>query len=109
MAAGRPGRQSGWPVPRLDGFAKLVGRFIPRAMFEGLPQRQRVFTPWVTFCAFLVQVLQRDCACREIVQRVQASRLMLGKAAASNNTSAYCQARGKLGLATPFARLMKRW
>lgn len=101
LHGGRAARQAErLACSRLDGFAKLVGRFVPRRLFDGLPQRQRVFTPWVTFCAFLVQVLQRDCACREVVQRVQASRLTLGKAAPSTNTSAYCQARGKLKMQT---------
>lgn len=47
-----------------------------------------------------MQVLQRDCACREVVRRVQASRLALGKPARSANTSAYCQARAKLEIGT---------
>lgn len=85
---------------RFDGVSRLVGRFVPRRIFEALPQRQRVFTQWVTFCAFLMQVLQRDCACREAVRRVQVSRLTLGKRAPSANTSAYCQARGKLEIGT---------
>jgi hypothetical protein len=86
--------------PRFDGFAKLVGRYVPRRVFDSLPQRQRVFTPWVTFCAFLTQVLQRDGGCREVVQRVQAFRVSQGEAAPSANTSAYCQARAKLGMET---------
>ena len=81
---------------RFDGFAKLAGRFLPRRALDGAKHRERVYTPWVTFCAFLSQVLQRDCGCREVVQRVQASRLSRGKEAPSANTSAYCQARAKL-------------
>jgi hypothetical protein len=39
----------------LDGLAGVVARFIPAAVFAGVGQRRRVFTPWVTFCAFLGQ------------------------------------------------------
>ena len=35
-------------------------------------QRNRVYPPWVTFIAFLGQVLSRGSACREAVRRVQA-------------------------------------
>lgn len=83
-----------------DGFAKLAGRFVPRRALDTVEHRERIYTPWVTFCAFLSQVLQRDCGCREVVQRVQASRLSRGKQAPSTNTSAYCQARAKLEVAS---------
>ena len=75
---------------RFDGFAKLVGRFLPRRALDGAKHRERVYTPWVIFGAFLSQVLQRDYGCREVVQRVQASRLSLGKKAPSANISPYC-------------------
>ncbi len=52
----------------LDGLAALVGRFIPAEIFEPEDgQRRRVFPPWVTFIAFLGQVLSRGSACRESV------------------------------------------
>jgi hypothetical protein len=85
---------------RFDGFSNLVGRYLPRRTLDGVEHRERVYTPWVTFCAFLSQVLQRDCGCREVVQRVQASRLSRGKRAPSASTSAYCQARAKLEVAS---------
>jgi hypothetical protein len=45
---------------KLDGFSALVGRFIPRArVAKQADGRDRVYTPWVTFCAFLAQVLDR--------------------------------------------------
>src|SRR5690554_5608202 len=52
-------------VTPLDGLAGVVARFIPAAVFAGVGQRQRIFTPWVTFCAFLGQSLQRGASCRE--------------------------------------------
>ena len=57
----------------LDGLAKVITRFIPQRWFAGEGQRQRVYTPFVTFCAFSGQVLQRDASCRAAVRRVQAS------------------------------------
>lgn len=81
---------------QLDGFSRMVSKFIPRGMFAGQGQRDRIFTPWVTFCAFLGQVLQRDCACKETVRRVQAWRTVRGKAAPSLSSSGYCQARSGL-------------
>lgn len=81
---------------RLDGFSRMVSKFISRGLFAGQGRRDRVFTPWVTFCTFLAQVLQRDCACREAVNRVQAWRTARGKAAPSLSTAGYCQARGRL-------------
>jgi len=85
---------------RLDGFGKLVARLIPKSLFESDGERDRVYTPWGTFLAFLSQVLQRDGGCQEAVHRVQALRRSLGQSVPSSNTAAYCTARGKLVLAT---------
>lgn len=44
----------------LDGLAALVGRFVPPMIFDpAADQRRRVYSPWVTFIAFLGQVLSR--------------------------------------------------
>jgi hypothetical protein len=81
----------------LDGLAALVGRFIPAALFEPEgEQRRRVFTPWVTFIAFLGQVLSRGSACRETVRRVQAWAMASRRPVPDDSTSAYCQARSRL-------------
>lgn len=84
---------------RLDGLAGLVARFIPEELFApGEGQRARVYTPWVTFIAFLGQVLSRGSACREAVRRVQAWRVAGKREAPDESTSAYCQARARLPL-----------
>jgi hypothetical protein len=81
----------------LNGLAALVNRFIPQELFAiGDDQRERVYTPWVTFTAFLGQVLTRGSTCREAVRHVQAWCVSEGCPAPNNNTSAYCQARGRL-------------
>lgn len=83
----------------LDGLAALVARFIPAEVFVPLAgQRERVFTPWVTFVAFLGQVLSRGSACREAVRRVQAWCVATKQAVPDESTSAYCQARARLPL-----------
>lgn len=85
---------------RLDGLAELVARFIARELFKGgKGQRSRIYTPWITFIAFLSQVLTRGSACREAVRRVQAWRLATKQTLPSESTSAYCQARARLPLA----------
>ena len=55
--------------------------------------RQRVFTSGVTFWLFLGQVLSSAPTCREALRLGQA---WLRCAKLSSNTSAYCQARGRL-------------
>ena len=81
----------------LDGLASLVGRFIPSDLFEPAEGgRRRVFTPWVTFIAFLGQVLSRGSSCRETVRRVQAWATASHQPVPDENSSAYCQARSRL-------------
>lgn len=83
----------------LDGLAALVARFIPAGAFASAAgQRERVFTPWVTFITFLGQVLSRGSACREAVRRVQAWCVATRRSPPDENTSAYCQARARLPL-----------
>jgi len=85
----------------LDGLAALVARFMPAERFAPAgKQRERVFTPWVTFIAFLGQVLTRGSSCREAVRRVQAWSVASKRTPPDDNTSAYCQARTRLSLET---------
>lgn len=87
---------------RLDGLAAILARFIPPELFaKSAKQRDRVFTPWVTFCAFLGQVLQRGASCQDTVRRVQAMYLAQDDGIAVDDaTGGYCQARSRLSLAT---------
>ena len=97
---------------KLDGLAALVSRFIPASLFEGVGKRDRVFTPWITFCAFFGQVLQRGASCRDAVRRVQAWYLAVGSGVnVDSATGGYCQARGRLPLQVlraAFERLVQR-
>jgi hypothetical protein len=83
---------------KLDGLAALVARFIPTETFKVEGERKRLFTAMVTFTAFLGQVLHRGSSCREAVRRVQAWFLATGQTPPDDNTSAYCQARSRLGI-----------
>jgi hypothetical protein len=96
-------------VKRLEPFEDLYALF--GHLFEaellavapaGVVRRQRVFTPQVTFWAFVAQVLSPASPCREVVQRVQAwwVRTVPQAARLSASTSAYCQARARLDLDT---------
>jgi hypothetical protein len=83
----------------LEGLAGLVAKFIPPELFKlAKGQRHRIFSPWVTFIAFLGQVLTRGSTCRDAVRRVQAWQMASKRALPDENTCAYCGARGRLGL-----------
>lgn len=96
---------------KLDGLAALLARFVPHRLFAEAGQRDRVFTPWITFCAFLGQVLQRGASCRDAVRRVQAWHLAAGtEVSVDGATGGYCQARGRLPLGSvraAFERLVQ--
>jgi hypothetical protein len=55
-----------------------------------------VYTPLVTLCVFLGQVLSADHSCRAAVARLIAHRVARKERACSPETSAYCQARKRL-------------
>jgi hypothetical protein len=91
-------------VLRAKSIAQLravFGLLIPDARWQsptlGPPSRERLFTPLITFWAFLWQVLSVDSACRTAVRKVQAWWARQGGRLLSANTSAYCQARARLG------------
>lgn len=96
-------------APKLDGLAAVVARFVPMRLFAGVGQRDRTYPPWIIFCAFLGQVLQRGTSCRDAVRRVQAWHLAASPGRVVDDaTGGYCQARARLPLAilrTAFARL----
>lgn len=63
---------------------------------SGPHSRERVFSLRLTFWAFLGQVLNPGCSCREALRQVQALFHERGRPAPSAETSAYCQARAAL-------------
>ncbi len=81
---------------------KALGQFVPDALFGQRQRgaRQRLFTPLVTFWAFLSQVLSPESACRDAVRKAQAWWSLGRRRPISANTSAYCQARTRLSQKT---------
>lgn len=56
----------------------------------------RIYTPLVTLCTFLSQVLSDDHSCRAAVARLLAWRTAQGLPPCSADTGAYCKARQRL-------------
>src|SRR6266487_3727307 len=83
---------------------QLVGPWLPPGLLsqseEGPNSRDRIYSLRRTFFAFLYQVLNPDCPCREIVRQVQALFGLQGQGPVDQGTSAYCQARKRLPLDT---------
>src|SRR2546428_408238 len=99
----RPERAAVCKIARfnsLPGLYELFGHLIPERLLAaseaGANSRERVFTPQVTFWAFVAQVLSPGSSCREIVQRVEAWGQRSASGSLSSSDSAYCQARARL-------------
>jgi len=94
--------QSDRPARSLSQFQEAFGHLIPEALLarrsSGRNSRQRIFTPLITFWAFLAQVLERGSSCRDALLRVRAwaSFEGHGQDTASTKTGGYCLARGRL-------------
>src|SRR5271166_5889909 len=66
-----------WPqMPSINQYMEAFGEFIPQTLLGrskgGVNSRQRIFSPLVTFWAFLAQVLERGSSCRDALQRMSA-------------------------------------
>jgi hypothetical protein len=100
--AARRGLRKVERVNSLQELYELFGHLIPErflgASETGANSRERIFTPQVTFWAFVAQILSPGSSCREIVRRVEAWG-QHGKSGSGNlsaSSSAYCQARTRL-------------
>lgn len=80
-------------------FARFIGSDLLSPTTDGDNSRQRVFTLRKTFWGFLYQVLNPACSCREVLRQLQALRILHNEVQINENTSGYCQARGRLPLA----------
>ena len=65
---------------------------------EGVSFNERVFTPLVTLCLFLSQVLDPDHSCRAAVARLIVWLTINGRKPCSPETNSYCDARQRLPL-----------
>lgn len=79
-----------------EAFGSLVSDTLLCPQPEGSASRQRLFSPLMTFWAFLSQVLSPNSACRDAVRKAQAWWSLRHKIEISSDTSAYCQARARL-------------
>jgi hypothetical protein len=86
----------------------LFGSFLPLCLLaqaeEGTNSRESIYSVRRTFFGFLYQVLNPECACREVVRQIQSLFALVSSRQVSDNTGAYCIARGRLPLDT-LARL----
>jgi hypothetical protein len=86
-------------LPHLD---LLFGSFWPAGLLsqsdEGPNSREHIYSVRRTFFGFLYQVLNPGCPCREIVRQIQALFALASSRRVSEDTGAYCLARGRLPL-----------
>jgi hypothetical protein len=86
----------------LNQLQGAFGHLIPQAHLarqnKGPNSRNRIFSPAVTFWAFLSQVLTRGASCRDALRRIQAWWQFESPKtpSPSTNTSSYCTARRRL-------------
>ena len=65
---------------------------------EGVKFNERIYTPFVTVCMFLSQVLDPDHSCRAAVARLIVWLAVNRRAPCSPETNSYCDARQRLPL-----------
>jgi len=58
--------------------------------------RDRIYTPWITLCVFLSQVLAADQSCDQAVDRLQKCRNDQNLPKVATDSSSYCEARCRL-------------
>jgi Transposase DDE domain len=73
---------------------------------EGVKFKDRIYTPFVTLCLFLSQVLDQDHSCRAAVMRLVLWMALHGRKPCSADTTSYCEARERLPV-TVIARLVR--
>src|SRR4051812_14033226 len=60
---------------------------------EGVTCHERIYTPLVTLCLFLSQVLDPDHSCRAAVARLIVWLAVHGRKTCAPDTGSYCEAR----------------
>jgi Transposase DDE domain len=65
---------------------------------EGVQFKDRIYTPFVTLCLFLSQVLDQDHSCRAAVMRLILWMALNDRKPCSAETTSYCEARRRLPL-----------
>jgi DDE family transposase len=77
----------------------LDGEMVKSALASsGVTYNERIYTPFVTLCMFLSQVLDPDHSCRAAVARLIVWLAINGRKPCSPETNSYCDARQRLPL-----------
>jgi hypothetical protein len=63
---------------------------------QGYCWRPRIYTPWITLGIFLSQVISKDQACDDAIDRLQSFRSDRNLPLVSPETTSYCEARSRL-------------
>jgi len=84
-------------------FGHWIGRFRLAQQDEGVHSRDRLWNLRLVFWTFLWQVAQVGSSCREAIRQAQSLCQLNGRAFPPDQSSPYCQARGKL----PIERLQQ--
>lgn len=85
-------------------FGPLLPTWLLSQTDEGPNSREQIYSMRRTFFGFLHQVLNPHCPCREVVRQIQSLFALLSPRRVSQDTGAYCQARGRLPIGS-LARL----
>ena len=79
-------------------FGSLLPSWLLAQADEGPNSREQIYSVRRTFFGFLYQVLNPACPCREVVRQIQSLFALLSSRKVSDDTGAYCTARGRLPL-----------
>jgi hypothetical protein len=58
--------------------------------------RNRIYTPWITLCMFLSQIISSDQSCADALERFQKYLKDCGLPPVADDTASYCDARQRL-------------
>lgn len=84
----------GQPLHHLESLC--ADRIDPALLAPNATERERIYTPKLTFLAFLDQVLNPGASCRRAVDQIKAYyQSQPQPPAIDSNTGGYCQARGR--------------
>jgi hypothetical protein len=85
------------PLPHLESLcAQRLDPLLRQANESGDNSRERIFTPKLTFFAFLDQVLDPESFCRSALDQILAySQSLAQYPHIAKDTSAYCQAHAR--------------
>lgn len=79
-------------------FGPLLPSWLLAQADEGPNSREQIYSVRRTFFGFLYQVLNPDCPCREVVRQIQSLFALFSSRRVSEDTGAYCIARGRIPL-----------